>query len=83
MEFPYLKDLIIIKCGFSYIALWIYCVFSICGDYICRSIQFLNNSYQSTFVGQRREEVLFFLQNFSREEKQGDALQVKILSFMR
>jgi hypothetical protein len=31
----------IIKCGFFYIAMWIYCVFSICGDYICRSIQVL------------------------------------------
>ena len=30
-------------CGFFYIALWIYCVFSICGDYICRSIQVLNS----------------------------------------
>ena len=28
----------IIKCGFFYLALWIYFVFSICGDYICRSV---------------------------------------------
>jgi hypothetical protein len=34
MVLPYLKGLIIIKCGFFYLALWIYCVFSICGDYI-------------------------------------------------
>ena len=43
MVFPYLKVLVIIKCGLFYLALWIYCVFSICGDYICRSIQVLNN----------------------------------------
>jgi hypothetical protein len=42
MVLPYLKGLIIIKCGFFYLALWIYCVFSICGDYIGRSIQVLN-----------------------------------------
>jgi hypothetical protein len=34
MVLPYLKGLVIIKCGFFYIALWIYCVFSICGDYM-------------------------------------------------
>jgi hypothetical protein len=43
MVFLYLKGLVIIKCGFFYLALWIYCVFSICGDYICRSIQVLNS----------------------------------------
>jgi hypothetical protein len=42
MVLPYLKGLVIIKCGFFYLALWIYCVFNICGDYICRSIQVLN-----------------------------------------
>jgi hypothetical protein len=42
MVFPYLKGLVIIKCGFFYLALWIYCVFSICGYYIGRSIQVLN-----------------------------------------
>jgi hypothetical protein len=34
MVLPYLKGLVIIKCGFFYLALWIYCVFSICGDYM-------------------------------------------------
>jgi hypothetical protein len=43
MVFPYLKGLVIILCGFFYIALWIYCVFSICGDYIGISIQDLNS----------------------------------------
>jgi hypothetical protein len=48
MVLPYLKGLVIIKCGFFYLSIvysvWIYCVFSICGDYICRSIQVLNTS---------------------------------------
>jgi hypothetical protein len=60
MVFPYLNGLIVIKWWFCilffYIGLWIYYVFSICGDYICRSIQVLNNWYQSTFLGQIREE---------------------------
>jgi hypothetical protein len=38
MVLPYLKGFEVIKCDFFYIALWIYCVFSNCGDYICRSI---------------------------------------------
>jgi hypothetical protein len=39
MVLPYLKGLVIIKCGSFYLVLWIYCVFSICGDYICIYIQ--------------------------------------------
>jgi hypothetical protein len=39
---PTSRVLVIIKCGFFYLVLWIYCVFSICGDYICRSILVLN-----------------------------------------
>jgi hypothetical protein len=42
MVLPYLKGLVIIKCGFFYLDFSIYLVFSICGDYICRSIQVLN-----------------------------------------
>jgi hypothetical protein len=43
MVLPYLKGfLLIILCGFFSIVLWIYCVFSICGDYIGISIQVLN-----------------------------------------
>jgi hypothetical protein len=54
---------------FFYIV-WIYCVFSICGDYICRSIQVLNNWYQSTFLGQRREEIFCsFCRNFLGKKK--------------
>jgi hypothetical protein len=47
MVFPYLKGFLLIKCGFFYLALWIYCVFSIYGYYIGRSIQVLNKWYQS------------------------------------
>jgi hypothetical protein len=73
MVLPYLKGLIIIKCGFFYISLWIYCVFSICGDYICRSIQVLNKWYQSTFLGRHSVDKYFlFLQIFFfGEEKRG------------
>ena len=79
MVLPYPKGLIIIECGFFYIALWIYCVFNICGYYIGRSIQVLNNWYQSTFQGQRREYLFsLFAEFFSREEKEGGALQVQI-----
>ena len=58
MVFPYLKGFDIIKCNLFYIVLWIYCVFKICGDYICKYTLELNNWYQSTFLGQIREESL-------------------------
>jgi hypothetical protein len=51
MVLPYLKGFLLIKCGFLYLVLWIYCVFSICGDYIGISIQVLNKlSIQRSFV---------------------------------
>ena len=49
MVLPYLKGFLLIKCGFFYLSLWIYCVFSICGDYICRSIQVLNKFSRVSF----------------------------------
>jgi hypothetical protein len=64
MVLPYLKGLVIIKCGFFYISLWIYCVFSICGDYICISIQVLNKWYQSTFLGQTLWANIFYFCRF-------------------
>jgi hypothetical protein len=70
MVFPYLKGFEIIKCGFFYIALWIYCVFSICGDSICRSILDLNKWYQSTFLGRKCGQIfLFFADLFFRKKK--------------
>jgi hypothetical protein len=72
MVLPYLKGLVIIKCGFFYIALWIYCVFNICGDYICISIQVLNKWYQSTFLGRHCGQIFFiFADFFFGEEKEG------------
>jgi hypothetical protein len=72
MVLPYLKGLVIILCGFFYLALWIYCVFSICGDYICRSIQVLNKWYQSTFLGRSCGQLFFiFADFFFGEEKRG------------
>jgi hypothetical protein len=64
MVLPYLKGLVIIKCGFLYIALWIYFVFSICGYYIGRSIQVLNNWYQSTFLGRSCGQLFFIFADF-------------------
>jgi membrane protein DedA with SNARE-associated domain len=70
MVFPYLKGLVIIKCGLLYLDLWIYFIFNICGDYIFISILFLNDWYQITFLGQRREEFFFsFCRNFLGKKK--------------
>jgi hypothetical protein len=72
MVLPYLKGLIIIECGFFYLTLWIYCVFSTCGYYIDISIQVLNNWYQSTFQGRSCGQLFLFLQIFFfGEEKRG------------
>jgi hypothetical protein len=48
----------------SSIFLWIYCVFIICGDYIFRSIQVLNNWYQSTFLGRSCGQIFFIFADF-------------------
>jgi hypothetical protein len=71
MVLPYLKGLVIIKCGFFYLALWMYCVFSICGDYIFRYIQVLNNWYHSTFLGQIREGFFSLFAKFFSGRKRG------------
>jgi hypothetical protein len=76
MVLPYLKGLVIIKCGFFYLALWIYCVFSICGDYICRSIQVLNNWYQSTFLGQTLWANIFYFCRFFFSEKKKEGRDI-------
>jgi hypothetical protein len=78
MVFPYLKGLVIIKCGFFYIDLWIYCVFSICGDYICISIQVLNKWYQSTFLGRHCGQIFFIFADFFSEKKKRAATFQKI-----
>jgi hypothetical protein len=54
---PTSRVLVIIKCGFFYLALWIYCVFSICGDYICRSILVLNTMRLEEIIGSENPEV--------------------------
>jgi hypothetical protein len=60
------------KVWFLLSCLWIYCVFSICGDYICRSIQVLNKWYQSTFLGRHCGQIFFiFADFFFGEEKRG------------
>jgi hypothetical protein len=64
MVLPYLKGLVIIKCGFFYLALWIYCVFSICGDYILDLVLVLNKWYQSTFLGRSCGQLFFIFADF-------------------
>jgi hypothetical protein len=71
MVLPYLKGLIIIKCGFFYLALWIYCVFSICGDYICRSIWFLTSGIRALSLAGVVGNYFLFLQIFFFGEKRG------------
>jgi hypothetical protein len=72
MVLPYLKGLIIIKCGFFYIALWIYCVFSICGDYICILFRFLTSGIRALSLADIVGKYFLFLQIFFfGEEKRG------------
>ena len=72
MVLPYLKGFGNNKVVVFYISLWIYCVFNICGDYICRSIQFLNKWYQSTFLGRHCGKIFFiFADLFSEKKKEG------------
>ena len=63
-----------------YIVLWIYCVFSICGDYICGSILVLNKWYQSTFLGRSCGQIFFiFADFFFRSRKKRAATFSKFL----
>jgi hypothetical protein len=72
MVLPYLKGLIIIKCGFFYIALWIYCVFSICGDYILDLFWFLTSGIRALSLAGVVGNYFLFLQIFFfGEEKRG------------
>ena len=70
MVLPYLKGLIIILCGFFYLALWIYCVFSICGDYIGRSIfGFLTSGIRALSRAGVVGNYFLFLQIFFSEKR--------------
>jgi hypothetical protein len=72
MVLPYLKGLVIIKCGFFYIALWIYCVFSICGDYISYLYWFLTSGIRALSLAGVVGNYFLFLQIFFfGEEKRG------------
>jgi hypothetical protein len=83
MVFPYLKGLVIIKCGFFYFALWIYCVFNICGDYIGRSIQVLNKWYQSTFLSRSCGKIIFIFADFFSEQKKEGCEIVEVFGIFR
>jgi hypothetical protein len=69
MVLPYLKGLVIIKCGFFYIALWIYCVFSICGDYIYRSIRFLTIGIRALSLAGVVGNYFYFCRFFFRRRR--------------
>jgi hypothetical protein len=75
MVLPYLKGLVIILCGFFYIALWIYCVFSICGDYILDLFRFLTSGIRALslagVVGKYFYFCRFFFFFFSEKKKEG------------
>ena len=69
MVLPYLKGLVIIKCGFFYLA---------CGSIVYSVIVFiisldlvlvLNKWYQSTFLGRSCGQIFLFLQIFFSEQK--------------
>jgi hypothetical protein len=64
MVLPYLKGLVIIKCGFFYLVCGsiVYSIFVviISSDLVLE----LNNWYQSTFLGQRREDLFSLFAEF-------------------
>ena len=64
MVLPYLKGLVIIKCGFFYIALWIYCVFSIFGDYIVDLSWFLTIGIRALSLGIHCGQIFFIFADF-------------------
>jgi hypothetical protein len=76
MVLPYLKGLIIIKCGFFYIALWIYCVFSICGDYIGSDIWFLTSGIRALSLAGVVGNYFLFLQIFFFSEKKKEGRDI-------
>jgi hypothetical protein len=79
MVLPYLKGLVIILCGFFYLALWIYCVFSICGDYILDLFRFLTIGIRALSLGRHCGQIFFIFADFffSEKKKQGrDILEV-------
>jgi hypothetical protein len=76
MVLPYLKGLVIIKCGFFYIALWIYFVFSIFSDYICISILVINKWYQSTFLGRHCGQIFFVFADFFFSENKNEGCDI-------
>jgi hypothetical protein len=76
MVLPYLKGFLYFLCScygeWFMVYSWYY------GSIFADLIQVLNNWYQSTFLGQRREDLFSLFAEFFREEKEGGALQVQI-----
>jgi hypothetical protein len=63
----------IIKCGFSILFLYY-----LCGDYILDLFWFLTIGIRALSLAKEGKNFFLFLQKFSREEKEGGALQVQI-----
>jgi hypothetical protein len=77
MVFLYLNGFRIIKCGFFYLVMWIYCVFSISSDYICRSTKLLKqhmNLFCLEFVGFK---LIYFKLYFNQKYFNLNALKTK------
>jgi hypothetical protein len=83
MVFPYLKGFDIIKWWFSILFhiscvvivfryLWYYC------GILYSGIWYLTSGIRALSLAKEGKNFLLFLQNFSREEKEGGALQVHI-----
>ena len=76
MVFPYLKGLVIIKCGLFYIV-DLLCIIGLLLRFIFISIQVLNKWYQSTFLGRHCGQIFFFADFFSEKKKEGhDILEI-------
>jgi hypothetical protein len=79
MVLPYLKGLVIIKCGFFYLACGsiVYSVFVVI--IFVDLFWFLTIGIRALSLAKEGKICFLFLQNFfSREEKEGGALQVQI-----
>ena len=83
MVLPYPKGLVIIECGFFYLDLWIYCVFSIFGSYINISIGFLTIGIRALSLGRHCGQIFFIFVDFFflSEKKKRAATLLKFLVY--
>jgi hypothetical protein len=64
MVLLYLKGLVIIKCSFFYLYLLIYCVFGICGDYICDQLRFIKSGIRGRATPYKKymQDIIYYYQ---------------------